>query len=189
MRLDPRHVNSADRIGPEHAATRQPEDAAASARTNDAGAREVASAIGNRAFSEHVAGPGAGILDGGRVHADVEQGIASTRGGGAPLEHGTRERLAAALGDSLADVRVHADGNADALARSLDARAFATGSDLYFARGEYRPGSGEGDHLLAHELAHVVQQRGAPASGPMVVSQPGDALETEADAAADAITG
>jgi hypothetical protein len=39
--------------------------------------------------------------------------------------------------------------------------------------------------LLAHELAHVVQQRGAPSSGPLTVSNPGDALETEADAVAD----
>ena len=48
-------------------------------------------------------------------------------------------------------------------------------------KGEYSPGSADGDKLIAHELAHVVQQRGASASGPLTVSQPGDAMEREAD--------
>ena len=65
--------------------------------------------------------------------------------------------------------------------------AFATGTDVYFAKGEYNPGSADGDRLIAHELAHVVQQRGAANSGPLTVSQPGDALETEADSVADSI--
>ena len=56
---------------------------------------------------------------------------------------------------------------------------------MYFAKGEYNPGSASGDKLIAHELAHVVQQRGATASGPLTVSQPGDAMEREADAVAD----
>ena len=88
------------------------------------------------------------------------------------------------LGD-LSDVRVHADDSADTLNRSVSARAFATGTDVYFAKGEYNPGSDSGDRLIAHELAHVVQQRGASASGPLSVSQPGDALEREADEVAD----
>ncbi len=67
----------------------------------------------------------------------------------------------------------------------MSARAFATGTDVYFAKGEYSPGSADGDRLIAHELAHVVQQRGAASSGPLTVSQPGDALETEADSVAD----
>jgi hypothetical protein len=151
----------------------------------DAESARLASAVGNRAFSGLVADEGAGILPDGRVHASVESGIARTRGTGESLEPGLRTQFGTPLGDPLHDVRVHTDANADALARSVDARAFTTGSDLYFARGEYSPGSDEGDRLLAHELAHVVQQRGAPTSGPMVVSQPGDALETEAEAAAD----
>ena len=80
-----------------------------------------------------------------------------------------------------------ADDRADALNRSVSARAFATGTDVYFAKGEYNPGSADGDRLIAHELAHVVQQRGAASTGPLTVSQPGDALETEADSVADSI--
>jgi Domain of unknown function (DUF4157) len=96
-----------------------------------------------------------------------------------------RPRFGSRLGDDLSDVRLHTDSTADALARSVDARAFATGADVYFASGEYRPGSPSGDQLLAHELTHVVQQRGASTGGPLTVSQPADPAEREADAVSD----
>jgi hypothetical protein len=131
---------------------------------------------------------GDGILEGGAVHPGVEKAISSSRGSGATLDRGVQEKFAPQLGDSLSDVRIHADSTADALARSVSARAFATGSDVYFAQGEYKPGTSDGDKLLAHELTHVVQQRGAPTSGPMTVSQPGDAMETHADAVADELS-
>lgn len=146
----------------------------------------VASAIGNHAFAA-LALDGGGILPDGRAHPDVESTIAQTRGGGSSLDGGARDRFGD-LGD-LSDVRVHTDDTADALARSVAARAFTTGSDLYFAKGEYSPGSSSGDRLLAHELSHVVQQRGGPTSGPLQVSQPGEALEVEADQAADELLG
>lgn len=145
----------------------------------------LASDVGNRAFGA-LAREGAGILPDGRAHPDVEAAIARSRGSGGPVD---ARSLHPDLREDFADVRVHADAAADALARSVSARAFATGSDLYFAAGEYRPGTGEGDRLLAHELAHVVQQRGAPQSGPLMVSQPGDALEAQADSAAHELLG
>jgi hypothetical protein len=60
---------------------------------------------------------------------------------------------------------VYTGDTADRLNRSVSARAFATGTDVYVANGEYSPGSADGDRLIAHELAHVVQQRGAPRAG------------------------
>ena len=84
---------------------------------------------------------------------------------------------------------MHDGPQADALARSVQARAFAVGSDLFFAEGEHRPGTADGDRLLAHELTHVVQQRGAPAQGPLTVSQPGDAAGARSRQAADELTG
>lgn len=122
----------------------------------------------------------------GEVPREVQAGIQERRGGGASLDAGVRERLAPGLGDPLADVRIHTDTSAGTLARAVSARAFATGSDLFFAHGEYRPGTTDGDRLLAHELAHVVQQRGAPTSGVMRLSEPGDPWELEADAMAGA---
>ena len=133
------------------------------------------------AFGGPLQRSGGGLLDGGRVHPDVTAQINSVRGRGAPLDPGVREQMAGALGDSFADVRVHSDGLASTLAQSVQARAFTTGADIFFARGEYQPGGAAGRELLAHELTHVVQQRGAPVTGEMRVSEPGDTLEREAE--------
>ena len=143
----------------------------------------LTSAIGNVAFSAF-AQSGAGLLPGGRVHPDVEQAIARTRGSGTPVDREVRNRAAPMLGDSLDDVQVHTGATAEALTNSVSARAFTTGTDIYFGPGEYRPGTSAGDELIAHELTHVAQQRGASTSGPLTVTEPGDALEAEADAAA-----
>jgi hypothetical protein len=147
---------------------------------------QLASDVGNHAFGNVLARDGAGILDTGEVHPEVQSTIDATRGSGAGLDSGTQSRLSDSLGD-LSDVTVHTDDTADQLNRSVSARAFATGTDVYFSKGEYSPGSADGDRLLAHELAHVVQQRGAASAGPLTVSQPGDALETEADDIADRV--
>jgi hypothetical protein len=146
----------------------------------------LASSIGNRRFARTVArmGDGDGILSGGLVHPDVEAAIASASGRGRPLDPAIAEQAGSTLGDSFTDVRVHHDDHAAALNRAVSARAFAVGGDIFFGAGEYRPDTAGGRELLTHELAHVVQQRSAPRSGPLTVSQPGDALELDADAAA-----
>lgn len=133
------------------------------------------------AFDSQVQRSGGGLLGDGRVHPDVTAQINSARGRGASLDAGIREQMSGTLGDSFADVRVHHDSLAATLAQSVQARAFTTGADIFFARGEYHPGAASGRELLAHELTHVVQQRGAPVTGEMRVSDPGDALEREAE--------
>jgi hypothetical protein len=148
-------------------------------------AANVAASVGNQAFGQLIGRTaGDGIMPGGVVHPDVASTLATTNGSGHTLDPAARERLAPHVGDPLTDVHVHTDTTADALARSVSARAFTTGADVYFAAGEYRPGTSDGDSLLAHELTHVTQQRGAPTSGPLTVSEPGDAMETEADTVA-----
>jgi Domain of unknown function (DUF4157) len=124
------------------------------------------------------------LLPGGRVDPAVQSQIDRLRRKGASLDAGVRARIAPRVGDPLADVRVHDGPLADTLARSVQARAFTTGRDIFFARGEYRPGTAGGDKLLAHELRHVVQQRGAPVDGPMTVTSPGDRREREANRSA-----
>jgi hypothetical protein len=85
-----------------------------------------------------------------------------------PLESGVRTRMETAFGHSFSGVRVHADGGAAQLSSGLNARAFTIGSDVAFAAGEYKPGTLIGDALIAHELAHVIQQRDdADSSGSM----------------------
>lgn len=85
-------------------------------------------------------------------------------GDGAPLDHGVRGRMERAFGQSFAEVRVHTES---AVATHEDARAVTVGQQIAFAPGTYRPGTLEGDLLIAHELAHTSQQAGArdPAAG------------------------
>lgn len=59
----------------------------------------------------------------------------------------------------LGNVRVHADSDAAKSAKNLDAAAFTVGQDIYFGEGQYQPNTSEGKKLLAHELAHTVQQK------------------------------
>jgi hypothetical protein len=105
---------------------------------------------------------------------------------GAPLPAATRASMESSFGHDFGGVRVHTDSGAASQAASLGARAFTTGSDIYFAPGEYAPASPGGTGLLAHELTHVVQQRAgrAPAGG---LDTPGDPFEREAEAAAATI--
>jgi hypothetical protein len=154
------------------------------------GLEGLASAVGNRGFARAVARmrDGDGILPGGLVHPDVEAAIAAASSGGRPLDSMTADRAGAVLGDSFGDVRVHHDDHAAALNRAVSARAFTVGRDIFFGAGEYQPHTAGGQELLTHELAHVVQQRGAAQTGPLTVSTPGDALEREAEAAAAGVT-
>jgi Domain of unknown function (DUF4157)/L,D-transpeptidase catalytic domain len=81
-------------------------------------------------------------------------------GSGRPLDIGVRDFMRERSGHDFAGVRIHTDPDAQVSARRLSARAFTVGNDVYFARGEYRPHATDGRHLIAHELAHVVQQSG-----------------------------
>ncbi len=82
-----------------------------------------------------------------------------TASGGNALEPEDRRFFESRFHYNFADVRVHADTEANQSALGVDARAFTLANDVSFAPGEYRPGTREGRHLLAHELAHVIQQR------------------------------
>ena len=152
----------------------------------EAAVSRLGSSMGNRDLSRVIAQmrDGEGILPGGLVHPDVEAAIAAASGRGNRLHAGVAEQVGGAYGQPMGDVRVHHDNHAAALSRAVSARAFTVGSDIFFGAGEYQPESTGGRELLAHELAHVVQQRGAPDAGPLTVSQPSDTLEREAEAAA-----
>ncbi len=99
-------------------------------------------------------------LGGLEVGPDISRDIDRARGGGSPLPGSLRRELEPGFGTDFSNVRVHTDHRADSLNRSLQARAFATGTDLFFRSGEYSPGSHGGKQVIAHELAHVVQQSG-----------------------------
>jgi hypothetical protein len=98
---------------------------------------------------------------GGDVGGDIETSIESARGGGQALDGGIRGKLEGAFGADFSGVRVHTDSQSDSLNKSIQAKAFTTGSDIFFSKGAYNPGSQAGQELLSHELTHVVQQGAA----------------------------
>ena len=119
--------------------------------------------------------------------------IDRARAGGEVLDLEARRHLEAGLGKDLRNVRVHADQEADQLARAVQAVAFTTGRDMFFREGAYRPSSVQGLHLLAHEAAHVIQQgagpvAGSPAGGGIQLSDPSDSYERTAESVANGLT-
>jgi hypothetical protein len=122
-------------------------------------------------------------LEGGPISADLGGKIQSKRGGGSPLDDGTRESMEGAFGTSFKDVRIHTDGESQQLNRSISAKAFTTGSDIFFGDSA----SPADTKLLGHELTHVVQQRSMSSSGPMTVGPAGDSHEQEADTTGAAV--
>lgn len=103
------------------------------------------------------AGPAIG-LEGGALDRASEERITAAQGGGQSLPEGVRRSMEGAFGVDFSAVRVHSGGEADALNRSMQSRAFTVGADVFFAQGEYRPETTSGRKLLAHELTHTVQQ-------------------------------
>jgi hypothetical protein len=113
--------------------------------------------------------PGEGAhLDqsGGVAPPVVEEALSRA---GSPLDAATRSLMEEGFGRDFSQVRLHTDGVAENSARAVNARAYTVGTDIVFAAGEYQPRTPEGRRLLAHELAHVVQQ-----SDPAPVRRPHD---------------
>lgn len=94
--------------------------------------------------------------------SSVESRISSTKGKGNTLPESTRSGMEQSFGADFSGVKIHTDSNAVQMSRDLHAHAFTHGSDIYFNSGKYDTGSSGGQHLLAHELTHVVQQGSAP---------------------------
>lgn len=123
--------------------------------------------------------------DGARAKEDPVA-VRAELGAGQPLEHGVRSRMESAFGRSFAHVRAHTDTTASRLSSEQTARAFTVGEHVAFGGNEYRPGTVIGDALIAHELAHVVQQGGASEAtqAQSTSSATYGALERDADDAA-----
>ncbi|MEL7064324.1 MAG: DUF4157 domain-containing protein [Bacteroidota bacterium] len=91
---------------------------------------------------------------------DFEQQLNNSKGGGDTMPHETQSRMEQGFGSDFSQVRVHTGSQAVQMSQSIGAEAFTHGSDIYFNEGKYQPGTSSGDHLLAHELTHTVQQGG-----------------------------
>ena len=140
------------------------------------GVGSLLSSVGSIFKKEH---PGAGesnVADAGAVRAQLR--------GGHSLDAGVQARMGAAFGQDFSGVRVHTDAGAADLSEGLGARAFTVGSDIAFGVGEYQPGTLVGDALIAHELAHVLQQQGGGSAQQSKGNDGHDSLEEDADVSA-----
>ncbi|HEU5271776.1 MAG TPA: DUF4157 domain-containing protein, partial [Jatrophihabitans sp.] len=97
--------------------------------------------------------------EGGDLDAGTAADIDRLRGAGQPLPGPIRHSMETAFGADLSDVRVHTGGTAARLNHAVQARAFTAGRDIVFADGMPDTGTAAGQHLLAHELTHVLQNR------------------------------
>ena len=103
---------------------------------------------------------------------------------GQPLDRLTRKAMQARFDQDFSHVRVHSDARAGDSAKAVSAKAYTVGPNIVFGRDRYSPDTSEGKRLLAHELAHVVQQgRGGAAP----VKRRDGPLEADADRAATTV--
>jgi hypothetical protein len=124
------------------------------------------------------------------VAAGAEQAVAAaSTSSGFSLPTQIRRSFETSLGADLSAVRIHTGADSAKAASAVGARAYAVGQDIHFNAGQYNPSSSGGLHLLAHEVAHTVQQQGSAPTrqNKLDVSRAHDGAEVEADAAADAM--
>ncbi|WP_058043446.1 DUF4157 domain-containing protein [Streptomyces roseifaciens] len=135
-----------------------------------------AAAVGRPSLSRigpTAAGPAPGFTrpPGNAARTAIASALAAP---GQALEPATRKRMESHHGYDFSRVRVHTDARADASARLLDAAAYTAGRHIVFAAGHYRPATPPGRALIAHELAHVIQQEpSARPDGPLYVQRSG----------------
>lgn len=111
-----------------------------------------------------------GVPESWSAPPDVEQVIATS---GSPMEPDLRDEMEVRSGHDFSQVRIHAGAKAAASARTIGALAYAAGSHVVFGDGQFSPATSAGRRLIAHELAHVVQQREGGAGAVRVARQGG----------------
>ena len=114
----------------------------------------------------HRAYAGTGDDSGIAVPSHLESRLLGQKGGGFSMPSVTLASMGQAFGRDFSDVRIHADTTSAELSKSIAAKAFTHGNDIFFNQGQYNPSSKEGRHLLAHELVHVSQNSGKIAREP-----------------------
>jgi hypothetical protein len=106
-----------------------------------------------------------------------------------PLDAATRHFMESRLGEDLSGVRVHTNTEAAQAAEAVSARAYTVGQNVVFGSGEYAPTTSPGRTLLAHELTHVIQQRGSNSSdrGSSVIQRDDDKKSKPTPATIDSV--
>ena len=123
-------------------------------------------------------------LEGGMLPESISAKIQSKRGTGQRLSDRNLQMYSRKFGRDMSDVHVHTDAESDSISRSLNARAFTIGSDVFLTKGIDPDGSGRDAQTMSHELTHVVQQGGYAGSGRLKLGAADTAQEHEAETTA-----
>ncbi len=94
------------------------------------------------------------------VSPQMESQLSQLQGGGRPMPQGLKSMMESGFGLDFSQVRLHTDNEAARMSSSIHAKAFTHGNDIYFNRGQFAPDTTEGQRLVAHELAHTIQNNG-----------------------------
>jgi len=116
----------------------------------------------------------------GETTDSFDNQLGASSNGGSPLSQSTIGQVEPHLGADLSGVRVHTDSSAVQMNQQLGSQAFTHKNHVYFNEGKYNPGSSSGDHLIAHELTHTVQQGASVKTKPEEETE--DELQTKAEA-------
>jgi len=115
----------------------------------------------------------------GTVSADIESTIQEAKGSGQPMSKSIRQPMEQAFGADFSGVKIHTDSRSNQLNRSVQAKAFTTGQDVFFRQGSYEPENRSGQELLAHELTHVLQQSGGKTLQRQTLAKPIKSLSSK----------
>lgn len=107
---------------------------------------------------------------------------------GASLDLASRDFMESRFAYGFSHVRVHTDDHAAESAQELDASAYTVGPHIVFNTDQYKPQTAHGKRLLAHELVHVMQQSGHTGHPRLLVGDPSDQYEEEADQLSNEVT-
>lgn len=125
---------------------------------------------------------------GGPAPSNIPSSVANTISSpGRSMDSPTRSFMESRFGRDFSGVRIHTGPSAAQSARDINAKAYTAGNHIAFDDGQYQPNTVGGRHLLAHELAHTVQQQGLQKMGSSIDRGPSDPLEIEADRVANAV--
>ena len=97
-----------------------------------------------------------------KTNSELSSRLQANRGLGQPLSASVQSEMNLKIGADFGGVNIHTGTDAIGMNKSLGARAFTHGKDIYFNTGEYNPATTKGKHLLAHELTHTIQQGRSP---------------------------
>jgi hypothetical protein len=145
-------------------------------RSISAGTSPVTSAVGSSAPSSvsKVQRSSQVGLAGGAVDSDTESKIRSS-GSGRPMHEPVRRQMESAFGADFSGVRIHEGPRSAELNNRIQAKAFTVGSDIHFRDGAPDTSTSSGQHLLAHELTHTIQQSPAAHRSSAISSAPAGA--------------